>query len=156
MINQTIPYVKDADDLSDYDDCDVFVEFRPVGTQVVGLADEHHRRERRLRRRADGRYRYVRVGLKRARRYRHADLAQDAERAALVGDRQSDQPARLQAGAHADAGTRLCRAQSQLTLAHRRTRLLQGPARATRRRHRHHQGGDYRQGRNREQDRAKP
>ena len=80
----------------------------------------------------------------------------DRRAAEIVGDRQSDDAARLQAGADADAeaGSRLL--QSELAVAQRQPRLLQGPARRPCRRPPDRDREHHRQGQHRQRDPAQP
>ena len=84
----------------------------------------------------------------RCRRLLLARAAAESRRAAAARrDRQSDDAGRLQAGADADAGAAAGGLQSELAVAQRLARLLQGPARAPDRRHPHGHGQHHRQGR---------
>ena len=96
-----------------------------------------------------------RVGT--ARRLLRARPAEECRRAAgALGDREPDGAARLQAGADADADAAARDLQSELAVAQRLARVLQGPARHAGRRHHDGEGQDHRQGRDRERHQAQP
>ncbi len=91
-----------------------------------------------------------------ARLLRARPAPHDRRAAAARGDRESDRAARLQAGADADAGAAARGLQPELAVAQRLARLLQGPARASGRRHPDRDGQHHRQGEDRQRDPAQP
>ena len=98
-----------------------------------------------------------RSSLRPARRLLRPRPAEECRRAAGArGDRESDRAARLQAGADADAGAAARGLQSELAVAQRLARVLQGPARHAGRRHHDGEGQDHRQGQDRERHQAQP
>ena len=112
------------------------------------LTDGQPHRPQPARRRADRR---------RARRLQHRRPALAGRRdPGPVGDRGSHDPARLQAGADADARRAAGLLRAEFALAHRLPRLLQGPARRPARRPPDREGECHRSGEHQQRDQAVP